>query len=399
MSLKPLRLYQLIGILTGLLLASAGRLTAQTNGIFADFTTSMGNFTCQLDFTNAPKTVANFVGLATGQHSWLDLITGRARNDPFYNGLTFHRVIAGFMNQGGSPNGTGNDGPGYAFIDEFSPRLVFTNVGVLAMANSGKNSNGSQFFITTAPYPSGNNTYSIFGQVVSGMNAVNAINAVATDANNKPLTNVVIQQIAIRRVGAVAQAFDINAQGLPIVTNAPIRVGIGAGQVTLTFSNRLYADERFYSATNLSEPWTEDPMGIEITAPSVGSLQKTNKVPKQFFRLGQVQYASSTFAPRSLNGKTLALVFTNTLTETMTINFNSSGGGTYSFGVYGSGSVTNYSWAQEPYRGFLWPIYFTGLVPMTFELDSSSNTAGGFSGTAYSSFPFSIMGTFSLTGP
>src|SRR5689334_22587869 len=86
-------------------------LPAQTNGIFADFTTSMGSFTCQLDYTNAPKTVANFVGLASGQRAWLDLNTGRARSNAFYDGLTFHRVIAGFMIQGGSPNGTGNDGP------------------------------------------------------------------------------------------------------------------------------------------------------------------------------------------------------------------------------------------------------------------------------------------------
>src|ERR1039457_4522732 len=108
----------------------------QANGIFADFTTSMGSFTCQLDYTNAPKTAANFIGLATGQQEWLDLPTGRVRTNTFYNGLTFHRVIAGFMNQGGSPNGLGTDGPGYVFTDEFSPQLVFDRFGGLAMAKS-----------------------------------------------------------------------------------------------------------------------------------------------------------------------------------------------------------------------------------------------------------------------
>src|SRR5436190_15991169 len=131
--------------------ALAGNVAAQTNGIFADFTTSKGNFSCQLDYTNAPKAVANFISLATGSRSWLDLPTGRARTNAFYDGLKFHRVIAGFMVQGGSPKGDGSDGPGYAFRDEFSAALRFDRFGRLAMANSGKDSNGSQFFITVAP--------------------------------------------------------------------------------------------------------------------------------------------------------------------------------------------------------------------------------------------------------
>src|SRR5262249_24523235 len=149
-----------------------------------------------------------------GQRAWLDLPTGSARTNPFYDGLTFHRVIAGFMIQGGSRDGTGDDGPGYAFTDEFSPQLTFANPWVLAMANSGPDSNGSQFFVTVEPFTSGNNTYSIFGNVTSGTNVVSAINLVATGANDKPLTNVVIQHVAIRRVGTAASAFNINAQSL-----------------------------------------------------------------------------------------------------------------------------------------------------------------------------------------
>jgi len=154
----PGRRTAIILVLLAAMAATAPHLSAQTNGIFADFTTSMGSFSCQLDYTNAPRTVANFIGLASGQRAWLDLNTGRARTNAFYNGLTFHRVIAGFMIQGGSPNGMGTDGPGYAFPDEFSPALVFTNYGVMAMANSGTNSNGAQFFITVEPYTFGNNT-------------------------------------------------------------------------------------------------------------------------------------------------------------------------------------------------------------------------------------------------
>src|SRR5258708_14794550 len=96
---------------------------AQTNGIFADFTTSMGAFSCQLSYSNAPSAVANFIGLATGERAWLDLVTGEVRTNAFYNGLTFHRVIGGFINQGGSPNGKSTHSPGDAFTHEIDPTL------------------------------------------------------------------------------------------------------------------------------------------------------------------------------------------------------------------------------------------------------------------------------------
>ena len=126
---------------------------AQGDGIYADFSTSLGGFTCRLEYAVAPKAVANFIGLATGQRAWLELPTGRVRTDAFYNGLTFHRVIAGFMSQGGSPNGQGTDGPGYSFVDEFNSGLRHDGFGVLSMANSGPDSNGSQFFITVSAQP------------------------------------------------------------------------------------------------------------------------------------------------------------------------------------------------------------------------------------------------------
>jgi len=372
----------------------------QTNGIFADFTTSMGNFTCQLDFTNAPRTTANFIGLATGQRAWLDLPTGRARTNAFYNGLTFHRVIAGFMNQAGSPNGLGTDGPGYSFTDEFSPNLVFDSFGVLAMANSGPNSDQAQFFITVEPFAGGNNVYSIFGRLTSGSNVVYAINHVATDANSKPLTNVVMQQVSIRRVGTAAQAFNINAQGLPIVTNLPLRIATAASQVTLSFSNRLYADNQLYSATNVTGTWTPDELGIEVTTPISNSVQQAKAAPRGFYSLAQIQYASSTFAPKAVYGRTLTLNFTVGPYLT-TITFDSSGGGTYTEVGYPPGTVAYYAWSQEPYRGFLWPLELSGLVPMTLELDFTSNTAGTMSGTAYlnDGSTANVSGTLSLSGP
>lgn len=377
----------------------AFNVAGQTNGIYADFTTSMGNFTCRLDYTNAPKTVANFIGLATGQRAWLDLPTGRARTNAFYNGLTFHRVIAGFMNQGGSPNGQGTDGPGYAIKDEFCPSLVFDSFGVLAMANSGPNSDGSQFFITVAPFTSGNNTYTIFGRLVSGSNVVYAINHVGTDANDKPLTNVVMHSVIIRRVGSAAQAFDIHAQGLPIVTNLPLKIAANTSQVTLTFSNRLYADNQLYSVTNLGSAWTAEALGLEVAAPVSNNVQRAKDAPRRFYSMAQVQYPASTFAPKTMCGRTLTLNFTSGLTGTMTIIFDSVGGGTYTYPLYSySGTVTSYSWSQDPYRGYLWPIYFSTLVPLTARLDFASDTGGTFSGTFYGSTPFAVSGSFSLAG-
>ena len=378
---------------------SPGIVMGQGNGIFADFVTSKGNFTCQLDYTNAPRMTANFIGLATGQRAWLDLTTGRARTNAFYNGLTFHRIIAGFMNQGGSPNGMGTDGPGYALKNEFSPKLVFDRFGVLAMANSGPNSDGAQFFITVAPFPAGNNTYSIFGRVVSGSNVVYAINQVLTGANDVPLTPVIIQQVSIRRVGTAAQAFNIHAQGLPIVTNLSLGIAAIPGQVSLTFSNRQYADNQLFGTTNLTGGWTANALGIETAAPVTNRVLQANDAPRKFFRLAQVQYPSSTFAPKTMYGRTLTLTFTSALTNTLTIAFDSAGEGEYTFPPLSPGTVTAYSWIQEPYRGFLWPIYFSGLPPLTANLAFTSNTNGTFQGTFYDNPPFNVSGNFHLTGP
>jgi peptidyl-prolyl cis-trans isomerase A (cyclophilin A) len=126
----------LIAALTAALPASVFRShAAYTNGIYAEFNTSMGSFTCRLEYATAPKATANFIGLATGQRSWLDLSSAQVKTNPFYNGTTFFSVVAGLVNQGGSPNGLGNDGPGYAFIDEFSASLRFNTYGVLDNAS------------------------------------------------------------------------------------------------------------------------------------------------------------------------------------------------------------------------------------------------------------------------
>jgi cyclophilin family peptidyl-prolyl cis-trans isomerase len=370
----------------------------QGDGIYADFTTSMGSFTCRLEYATAPKAVANFVGLASGQRAWLDLPGGLAKTNPFYNGLTFHRVIAGFMNQAGSPNGLGTDGPGYAFVDEFSPSLRHNGFGVLSMANSGPDSNGSQFFITVSAQPQLNDVHTVFGGLVGGSNVVYAINHVATDANNKPLTNVVIQSVSIRRVGTAAQAFDIQAQGLPAVTNLNLNIVRAGADVSLIYSNRLYADNRLYSSTNLTQ-WTGTSLGIEITAPVSNAVQRAAVAPKEFFRLAQIQYGASTLAPRNMLGRTLTLTFT-VGPGVITNVFNSAGGGTYTWSMGAGGTISSYAWYQEPYRGRLWPIYYSAIVPMTLLLNFDSPASGTLSGTAYmTSSSTAVSGTFTLTGP
>jgi len=171
-------------------------------GLYAVFQTNLGNFTIMLFPDDAPKTVENFVGLAEGTKEFVDPKTGQKVKRPFYDGLVFHRVIPDFMIQSGDPLGTGTGGPGYRFEDEFNSPRTFDKPGILAMANAGPNTNGSQFFVTVAATPWLNKRHTIFGEVVDGYKVVEAISLVAaTPGNNKPLQAVTISKVKIERVG------------------------------------------------------------------------------------------------------------------------------------------------------------------------------------------------------
>jgi peptidyl-prolyl cis-trans isomerase A (cyclophilin A) len=161
--------------------------------------TSMGRIACQFFQKQAPKTVANFIALAQGSKDWTDPITNKTQhNRPLYNGTIFHRVIPGFMIQGGDPAGTGMGSPGYQFDDEFDPNLNFDVPGRLAMANSGPNTDGSQFFITELPYDSLNQHYTIFGQCDdASVEVVKAIARVPRNSDDKPITPVVLKKVTI----------------------------------------------------------------------------------------------------------------------------------------------------------------------------------------------------------
>ena len=167
--------------------------------LLAHFTTSEGKFTIQLFDQEAPKTVENFVGLAEGTKEWTDPRTGRKGTGPYYNGTVFHRVIDAFMIQGGDPLGQGTGGPGYKFADEFGPGLRHDRDGILSMANSGPNSNGSQFFITLAPTPWLDNKHAIFGEVTEGIEIVRAIGKVKTAAQDRPAKEIVVKSVKIEK--------------------------------------------------------------------------------------------------------------------------------------------------------------------------------------------------------
>ena len=163
----------------------------------ATFDTSMGSFTVRLMPEHAPKTVQNFVGLANGSREWTDPRDGRNKHEPLYDGTVFHRVIDDFMIQGGDPRGTGTGGPGYTFEDEVSGGPSFDRPGLLAMANAGPNTNGSQFFVTVTPTPWLTGKHTIFGEVVDGYDVVEAISKTPTGAQDRPAADVVLERVRI----------------------------------------------------------------------------------------------------------------------------------------------------------------------------------------------------------
>jgi peptidyl-prolyl cis-trans isomerase A (cyclophilin A) len=178
--------------------ASSDKEQILTPGTYARFVTSEGDFIVRLFEDRTPKTVDNFVGLAGGTK---DPATGKpGQAKPFYDGLIFHRIIEGFMIQGGDPEGTGRGGPAYTFADEIDPKLKFDRAGLLAMANRGPNTNGSQFFITLAATEWLNGKHTIFGEVVEGLDVIRKIGSVKTASGDRPVTPVVVKTVTVERV-------------------------------------------------------------------------------------------------------------------------------------------------------------------------------------------------------
>lgn len=182
--------------------AGSGNWTAKVKAgepLYAVFHTSMGKFTARLFSKDAPKTVGNFVGLATGEKEWRDPKSGQMVKDrPLYSGTVLHRVIPDFMVQGGDPLGTGTGDPGYRFEDEFQSGRTFDKPGLLAMANAGPGTNGSQFFVTVKATPWLNNRHTIFGEVTENYEVVDRISKVPTRPGDRPVAPIVIERIEIK---------------------------------------------------------------------------------------------------------------------------------------------------------------------------------------------------------
>lgn len=162
--------------------------------------TSLGTIECELFDKQAPVTVANFEGLATGTKEYTELKSGQKKKSKFYDGIIFHRVIPNFMIQGGDPLGQGTGGPGYNFADEFSPTLRHSKAGTLSMANRGPNTNGGQFFVTLDKTPWLDDKHSVFGEVVEGMDVIKKIGSAPTSKpGDRPIKPITIQTITIER--------------------------------------------------------------------------------------------------------------------------------------------------------------------------------------------------------
>jgi peptidyl-prolyl cis-trans isomerase A (cyclophilin A) len=170
-----------------------------TETLTATLRTNQGQVVIRLFPDHAPKTVRNFVELAEGGRQWTDPRTGRPTTDKLYDGTVFHRVIPDFMVQGGDPLGSGRGGPGYKFADEIHPDLAFDRPYLLAMANAGPGTNGSQFFITVVPTPWLNGKHTIFGEVIEGADVVDLITRVKTGSQDKPVEDVTIESVTIER--------------------------------------------------------------------------------------------------------------------------------------------------------------------------------------------------------
>ncbi len=259
-------------------------------GLFAGFITTPGEFWCRLEFTKVPRTVASFVSLAEGTRDWVDFKTAKVVRRPFYAGIPFHRVIDDFMVQAGSPNGEGTDGPGYMFANEFHPTLRHSKAGILSMANSGTNapnpargSNGSQFFVTVTNTPWLDDKHSVFGEVVEGMEIVHRISQVPRDANDRPTTPVVIQEVRVLRNGAAAQAFDAAAvvPPLPDVGVVPIALQDTPTALNLLMQSRTNHHQHAFFGSDL-RTWSSQTFRSWPTNLNATSLKG---LPRLFFRV------------------------------------------------------------------------------------------------------------------
>lgn len=306
--------------------------------IYADVTVShganaLGTFRIQLHHDVTPRTVANFIGLATGERNWIDPSTGTIQtNKPYYDGLTFHRLIHTFMIQGGDPLGTGFGGPGYGFRDEFDLSLSHDEY-VISMANSGPSSNGSQFFITLSAQYSLNDTHSVFGEVIDDATYPNSRALIdgfkssanfPTDGSNLPTTPITIDSVIIS--GPDFAAFDINAWNLPTVEPVAIDsidVNTTTDDYSIDISRSTFSVYAVSHSSDLQTwtPFSADTLAHTDTTPAstLDVSEVSTGEPNQFYQAAVTHYAS---APSGLKGLTIDLTLTSSIpSQTLSLSF------------------------------------------------------------------------------
>lgn len=359
--------------------------------IFADFTVSsggapLGTFRVLLEHEKAPRTCANFIGLASGKRPWIDLKTGAVRtNKPYYDGLTFHRLIHSFMIQGGSPNGQGTDGPGYSILDEYHPDLRHSSDYVLSMAKSSfPNTGGSQFFITLAATPWLNDKHSVFGTVISGTEVIDGFKNPAlfpTGSADKPVTPIIMDSVVIS--GTSYAGFNLNAAShrLPHVGGTDMQITRNAAEATMTatFDRQSKTDYMFLQSPDLTA-WSVPRHILSLDSEEDQSLIITSRPePSYFLNLTTVGYGQIPNAPDDLveGAKTLRVKFVSG--EYLDMFFDGMGEGTwFDSGSNATGPITFTNWEDQ--AGETGVIENSSSIPFAIPLGFLGVTLGGFFG-------------------
>ncbi len=378
--------------------------------IYADFSVNIPSTSgatnetirVELDYVNAPLTVANFISLAEGTKTWIDSTTGRVISDtPYYDGIIFHRVISGFMIQGGSQKGDGSDGPGYHFPDEVNNGLLHDAPYILSMANSGPHTNGSQFFITVSPRPSLNGVHTVFGKVVNGSNHVDTINQTSTDSGDKPVGDVTINSVTIVRVGTAAQNFNEASYSLPEVSALciPLRAPTSGNNAVLEMTQNSGTTLTAGFSVDLNT-WTTENRYLDSSDTAETDLTTPLISLKGFSTPALVTWSVNATFPSSIDGKVLDMAtssgnlvadFTSNQTITL-IGGNADGSDSVS-------NITDYTYEADGYGATLL-VFSDSFAPIRLRLGAdlphAPDFAGRLSGTVFTNSPISLSGTFTI---
>lgn len=279
------RFFAALGCAAVLAVTAGAEAWDKTPGLYAVIDTTMGKIVCQLFEKETPKTVENFTGLADGTKEFIDLKTGQKAKRKFYDGIIFHRVIPGFMIQTGDPLGVGRGGPGYRFEDEFVPSLRFDKPGKLAMANAGPNTNGSQFFITDAATPWLDGRHTIFGQVVEGMDVVVKIARVERGMNDKPVKDVAMKNVIIKRVGDA-----------PGVKKENTALQLSGKKVLFVVAPKDFRDEEYFEPKEMLSAAGAEVVTASLTLGELtGMMGRTTKSDVLLDKVNSADYAAVAF--------------------------------------------------------------------------------------------------------